>query len=618
VALQINDCDLCLGCFKPKNGEAVCPECGYIENSPYLPSYLAPGTVLNDRYVIGKLKSYNGEGAIYIGYDKVTEAKVYVKEYMPDTLCSREKGSSAINVNPNCAAQYKTFMSEFVELNKMLTKMRTLNHIVPATDMFGDNNTGYVVFSYFEGITLSEYLKQNAGELSWEEVKVLFPPILTTLSLIHNAGLVHRGISPETIYISNKGEIKITGFCIADARTANTELASELFSGYAAPEQYNSNNWQGTWTDVYAIAAVLYRTLTGVIPNDAMSRMVNDTLIEPAKLNGNIPRNVSKVIMNGLLMNGEMRIQTVTEFVTQLFEQPEYNSVRLSSSSTQTISIPQQKQYQEQSRRTAVPARKAPSRHGVFLMTGGIAMIVGLIFLVIVLVMLDDSSSALNDSDVADITDITTSYSDTSDTLDTEQNETEQEKPSSSTIIEETSLDMALMSGNGTIYVMTDLYGKSFDAIKNSETYKSLVFKPEYEYNDEIAKGLIFEQSIKENENYTEGAEISVKVSLGPKLVEVPEYESLNKKDYFNILDGLGIKYEEKAYKTADVMEGYVVKLSKEPGEKINIETGEVLTVYVAVKAKKAQTTTQSESTPQIGETIYMDDEPGMIITDYN
>jgi serine/threonine-protein kinase len=75
---------------------------------------------------------------------------------------------------------------------------------------------------------------------------------------------------------------------------------------------------------------------------------------------------------------------------------------------------------------------------------------------------------------------------------------------------------------------------------------------------------------------------------LGLSLLKYPEYESLNKKDYFNILDGLGIKYEEKAYKTADVMEGYVVKLSKEPGEKINIETGEVLTVYVCCKGKKS------------------------------
>ena len=91
----------------------------------------------------------------------------------------------------------------------------------------------------------------------------LFPPIFTTLSLIHNAGIIHRGICPENILITVKGEIKLIGFCISSMRTQNTELNAELYSGYAAPEQYNSLEWQGTWTDVYAISAVLYRMLTG-------------------------------------------------------------------------------------------------------------------------------------------------------------------------------------------------------------------------------------------------------------------------------------------------------------------------------------------------------------------
>jgi len=163
---------------------------------------------------------------------------------------------------------------------------------------------------------------------------------------------------------------------------------------------------------------------------------------------------------------------------------------------------------------------------------------------------------------------------------------------------------------------MTDLYGKSFDAIKNSDTYSSLVFKPEYEYNDEVARGLIFEQSIEKDTSYTESAEIIVKVSLGPKLVEIPEYISLNKKDYFNKLDSLGIKYEEKALKTEDVVEGYVVKLSKEPGEKVDIEAGEILTVYVAVQPEKTKGTEPSEPEERPGQTIYMYGDE-VIITDY-
>lgn len=311
---------LCMGCMEPKETEGACPLCGYSPDVPYLPAYLPPKTILNDRYIVGKLLRYNGEGAEYIGFDTVTMSKVTIREYMPDTLCSRNKDSTVISVKQNCVAQYKAFMSEFVELNKMLAKMRTLNHINPPIDMFGENNTGYVIFRYIEGMNLAKYLKENAGELTWEEVKRMFPPIFTTLSLVHNAGLIHRGISPDNIIVGEKNELKLIGFCIADARTANTELASEIYHGYAAPEQYSSSNWQGTWTDIYGICALLYRMLTGTTPMDAMVRMTNDTLPEPRSLNPNIPVNVSKVIMNGMALSGEMRIQTVTELVTQLLK----------------------------------------------------------------------------------------------------------------------------------------------------------------------------------------------------------------------------------------------------------------------------------------------------------
>ncbi len=601
--------DLCFGCMEPKTGETVCPNCGYIQDSPYLPSYIMPGTILNDRYIVGKLKNYNGESANYIGYDTVTENKVMIKEYMPDALCTREKGSNIISVNPNYVAQYKTYMSEFVELNKTLSKMRTLNHIIPAADMFGDNNTGYVIFNYFDGITLSQFLKHNAGEISWEEVKAMFPPIFTTLSLVHNAGLTHRGISPDNILINEEGEIKLTGFCIGDARTANTELASELYNGFAAPEQYNSSNWQGTWTDVYGVSALLYRMLTGVVPADAISRMTNDTLIEPAKLNPSIPRNVSKVIMNGLAMSEELRIQTITEFVTQLFEQPEYNSVRLSSSSTQTIAIP--KQYRGRDTDDVVVIKR-PSRHFVFLLTAGISLIIGLVFIILLIVLVDDTST-----DADRNVEITQFSSDVSEITITAAPESKVSEQKAATASDPSQLLIANEGSASMIYVMTDIVGKPFDSIKNSSTYSSLVFVPKYEYNDSVAKGLIFEQSIKKDDSYNEGAEITVKVSLGPKQVNIPEYISINKKDYFTILDNLGIKYEEKQYETTDVLEGYVAKLSKEPGEKIDVEAGETLVVYVAVYPAGYVETHPPVTDPKTGDTISTA-EPDIVITAYD
>lgn len=570
--------NLCYGCMNPKDCDenGVCRVCGFDENAPSLPSYLAPGVMLRDRYVVGKLLSYNGESANYIGFDTITQSKVVIKEYMPDTLCEREAGKSILDVAPQYVAQYKTLMSEFVELNKTLSKMRSLSHIIPVVDMFGDNNTGYVVLAYFEGVTLEKYIEHNGGRLTWETVRRFFPPIFTTVSLVHNAGLVHRGICPENILIGENGDIKLTGFAISDERTANTEIAPELYSGYAAPEQYNSSARQGTWTDVYGVSAMLYKALTGVTPLDAASRITDDTLETPASLVPEIPESVSNVIMSGMELDGEKRIQTITELVTKLFEQPEIGgaAVRLSSSSTQTIMIPREALQQGQHRSSdGRPAKKKQmSRRGVFIAVMAIMLGIGMFFLLILLF----SWGTDNNSDVPEINQISSDTSTGSESeltsMPTLTEMTEKTEASSESKPEE----------NRMLYVMNDITGKNFDIIQRSDNYSSLVFNPIYEYNDEYAKGLIFEQSIEKGDNYEEGTEITVKVSMGPKLVTIPDYISLSKKDYFAMLGELGIKYEEKEIETSDVKEGYVVKLSKDAGETIDVEKGEVLIVFVA------------------------------------
>ncbi len=616
---------LCMGCMEPKETEGACPLCGYSPDVPYLPAYLPPKTILNDRYIVGKLLRYNGEGAEYIGFDTVTMSKVTIREYMPDTLCSRNKDSTVISVKQNCVAQYKAFMSEFVELNKMLAKMRTLNHINPPIDMFGENNTGYVIFRYIEGMNLAKYLKENAGELTWEEVKRMFPPIFTTLSLVHNAGLIHRGISPDNIIVGEKNELKLIGFCIADARTANTELASEIYHGYAAPEQYSSSNWQGTWTDIYGICALLYRMLTGTTPMDAMVRMTNDTLPEPRSLNPNIPVNVSKVIMNGMALSGEMRIQTVTELVTQLFEEPEFNKTR-TVSATQTITIPKQHStkgpVEEPEKK---PAKKPMSKHRIFVIVGVCAAVLLCVIMGIMMMVLDDNSSTVANgittapqATIPEIGDIeseasgsVTSAPDGSDLPNVSTIPTLSVTVSDSDTNPAANESQTTIKAGATVYIMNDLVGKNYDTVKNTSIKDNLTITPEYVYTDEYKKGIIFEQSIEKGSNYEKGAELTLKISMGPAKVVVPDFYGLNKKDYFAILNSEGIKYEEKAYETTNTLNDYVAWISIEPGEYIDLEAGEVLSVFVAVNpdntapsetetSPSATTETTTESTPWV------------------
>ncbi|MDE6780105.1 MAG: protein kinase, partial [Ruminococcus sp.] len=316
---------ICYKCMKKyDNGTSICPMCGYAENTPSNPAYISAGTIIHNRYLIGVLLEYNGEGASYIAHDTSTECTVMIREYMPINLCTRAEGQPTIEVGYDSLAKYKAFMAEFTELNKSLARLRNNSNINPVLDMFTENNTTYAVFEYIDGVKMLDYLKDNAGELSWEQISRLFPPMFTTLGILHNAGIIHRAICPDTVYITNKGELKLTGFCVSAVRTADAGLEYELFKGYAAPEQYSasSNSRQGSWTDVYGVCALMYRALTGCMPVDSKRRLKDDELCEPRMLSAKIPRHLSKVIMEGMNLSGCDRIQTITELVTKLFEQP--------------------------------------------------------------------------------------------------------------------------------------------------------------------------------------------------------------------------------------------------------------------------------------------------------
>lgn len=566
--------NLCMGCMNELDENGVCHYCSYTDDSPYLQSYLAPRTVLDNRYIVGKILSYNGEGASYICYDTVANAKVVVREYIPDTLCERERGSNNIVVDADCLAKYKTFMSEFVDMNRTLSKMRNLEHIVSVEDIFYENNTAYVIFDYVEGVSLKKFLQSNKGFLTWEQVKKLFVPLFTTLSIIHNAGIIHRGISPENIIVTTNGELKLTGFSISSIRTANTGLSTEFYAGYTAPEQYSCLEWQGTWTDVYAISAVTYRILTGNMPLDASTRIYNDTMPEAVKVNPRVPVHVSKVLAKAMRVKGSERIQTITELVSALFE-PRHQ-MEHQKGATQTIPVIKPTGHSNSSIEKADDKK---TNAGVI--TAGViilALIVGLgVFLIYqILAGPKDDDSSINS--IVDSSSIEESSSDDSQ-------------------IQTSTTEKMSVYGYGSI--MPSLINMRYETAVR-QLGNDFNIRPEYFYSDEIEKGIITNQSIPVGSDYDPDRknELVLQVSKGSELVSVPTYSGMSEKDYLSVLDSLEIKYAVEKDYSSTVSEGEVVSTSKDPGEKINIKEGEVLTVVVSKGPYQPPITTTTTPSP--------------------
>ncbi len=310
--------NLCMGCMEKKGDLDVCPFCGYSESAPRIQSCLPPRSLIGNRYLVGKVLSYNGEGVTYIGYDTVSDRKVSVREFFPDALVTRADDSRTVEVRAGCQIQYKTYLSDFLEVNEKVAHLRSISSLAQILDITEDCGTLYAVSEYPLGETLEQFLARRGMMLTWSETYDLMLPVIRTMQLVHEDGIIHRGISPSTLYITSSGRAKLSGFCISAVRAARTDLAAELFPGFSAPEQYSTTSPHGTWTDIYALCAVLYFCVTGITPPEALIRTPETELIRPRERNETVPPKVSAAIMQGLSLRPGDRIRTIAELTARL------------------------------------------------------------------------------------------------------------------------------------------------------------------------------------------------------------------------------------------------------------------------------------------------------------
>lgn len=319
---MMNTDHLCMSCMREIGDENQCPYCGFHADSPQLAPYLPLRTVVAERYLAGKLLDYNGDGATYMGWDLEMNAPVTIREFLPDSIAERREDLTLVPM-AGCEITYRDCYQSFLELWRKLARMRGLSALILVFDIVEDHGTAYAISEYMEGVSLREYLLRSPfGYLSWEQARILFMPVLSTLGTLHSAGIIHRGISPTTLIVGKNGKMRITGFSIWQARTARGDLTAQLFPGYAAIEQYGFEGQQGPWTDIYAFSAVLYRTLIGSTPLEATSRVTNDRLMVPGKFAEQLPAYVINALMNGLQILPEDRTRTVDQLRAELSAAP--------------------------------------------------------------------------------------------------------------------------------------------------------------------------------------------------------------------------------------------------------------------------------------------------------
>ena len=316
----------CTYCFEKLDREGVCtcPHCGHENGTMVDPLYMQPYTVIgNGRYEIGQVVGAGGFGITYAAYDRVLSTRVAIKEYLPGEFSTRVSGAVKVTVyGGEKQEQFEDGLVKFYEESNRLAKFNEVPGIVQIYDVFQENDTAYIVMEFLEGEDLGSRLKRE-GKIPAEEAVRIMAPVLEALSAVHEAGIIHRDIAPNNIYLCKDGRVKLLDFGAARSATGTYSKSLTVLykEGYTAEEQYQSRGEQGPWTDVYAAAATMYKAITGVVPDGAMERRRKDKLKAPSKCGVQLPANVDRAIMNALIMDHKKRTQSAAVFRDELLGQ---------------------------------------------------------------------------------------------------------------------------------------------------------------------------------------------------------------------------------------------------------------------------------------------------------
>ena len=311
-------------------------------------------------YRIDAVLGQGGFGITYLAHDTNLDEPVAIKEYLPADLAVREHDCSVNPLSASHDGKYRDGMQRFIAEARTLCRFRHPN-IVRVRSVFEANNTAYMVMDYEDGETLHQVVAREAP-IPEARLRAILEPVLSGLRQVHKAGFVHRDLKPANIFIRRDGSPLLLDF--GSARQAvgmQTRTLTTLISpGYAPIEQYFSKGHsQGPWTDIYALAATLYKAIAGRPPLSAVDRSecilksVPDCIVPVSEIGaGHYSPHFLRAIDHALAFRAEQRPQSVDAWRKD-FDTPAPATIRPDSEAP-TIAPP--------ARVNHAPARSRPVR----------------------------------------------------------------------------------------------------------------------------------------------------------------------------------------------------------------------------------------------------------------
>ncbi len=247
---------------------------------------LAAGTLLASEYRISATLRQDGFCITYDAEDLQLKQHVLIKEYFPAEIADRVRLST---VRPKSTRQVGLLSwgrQRFIEEAQTLTKFGHPG-IARVKRVFEENNAAYAVVDAEDWPTLLSWADKQRRQLSQNELDEVAKQLLTSLELLHDANVLVRDLSPESIFIRDKRLLVLVDFGTAKSQLAARarKMHAAVRPGYSAPEQYLFDDaQQGPWTDIFSLGSVLYRLFTGRSPVEVIHRHHSDEMAKAAAL----------------------------------------------------------------------------------------------------------------------------------------------------------------------------------------------------------------------------------------------------------------------------------------------------------------------------------------------
>ena len=320
----------CIRCMQMTD-ETVCPHCGWPQSGENSLHQLPVGTVLRERYQIGRVLGQGGFGITYLAWDLLMNEQVAVKEFFPGGVVFRRSSASTTVecVTEEAIPHYDYSKERFLREAQALVKFKDIPEVVDILDFMNENNTTYIVMEYVRGVDLAKYIQRKSGKLSVEETFRILKPVMEALAKVHKGGIVHRDISPDNIILDPVGGAKLLDFGAVRAvenpdvdKGLNKSTEAILKQGFAPLEQYNSRGSLGPWTDEYAMCATIWYCLTGTIPVEASIRMTEGIDPDWSTIPG-LPEHQRRALEKGFSSRARDRFESMDALLEALFPEAE-------------------------------------------------------------------------------------------------------------------------------------------------------------------------------------------------------------------------------------------------------------------------------------------------------